>query len=435
MREVFSISWSLIRIPRLFFSIFLLPIILSLFIVVIQLVVVSLVLQAMSPSINTPEAHLERTDKKEGVMRQLLLGQSEPYESLTICRWQTVRTANNQIVEVPPEGEGCKPDRLDVAVIVDDPINADVSEFVKHIKGNAERLHVCSTCSPDLVIRQDGKGASLHAHSFVSALLIPLIYNNDEIKKVILDVNTAFEDIATTFGSIYVHLPGFEAPISIDAARTHAGLIVNTITVLLIALWLTIKAHRNVLDYFARNGALMPMVASVGSKTFYRSIWFLTLFRVAIFLVAAIPMTVLFAYTESAADMDQGLFTASSIPDFAWMVTLTTGLGLAALISSIGELQHRHYLFSFLYRYASLVICIVGAILWLFTLLGGGDFVLFLRSALASLPVIGLTPVLLSPVFRPSLSVLALHTFLSLGLMWGILRYNQRWFAAHLEEL
>ena len=58
-----------------------------------------------------------------------------------------------------------------------------------------------------------------------------------------------------------------------------------------------------------------------------------------------------------------------------------------------------------------------------------------LRNIATGLPVIGMTPVLVAPIFKPPYALLLAHIVLALGTTWWILKQNARWFAAHLEEL
>lgn len=108
---------------------------------------------------------------------------------------------------------------------------------------------------------------------------------------------------------------------------------------------------------------------------------------------------------------------------------------LAATIASISELRNRYSPLSFIYKYIPLVFCAIGAMVWGITLLESSPEAVSLRDTIAALPLVGMVPVLLAPIFVPSDNVLVLQSILSVAALVFAVRANTRWFGAHLEEL
>jgi hypothetical protein len=190
-----------------------------------------------------------------------------------------------------------------------------------------------------------------------------------------------------------------------------------------------------VLDYFARNGALLPMVAATGKHSFYDAIWLLTVFRVGAFLLAAVPATLL-VFTGLTEDQPiPSFFGEDRLFPYAWMVAIGLSFALATLIASIADLKHRHHFLSFLYLYLPIAVCAISAVGWGLTFLVDSPAFGYVRNIAAALPIVGMAPVLVSPLFQPSIWVLVAHALLTLGLIWLFLKRNAHWFAAHLEEL
>jgi len=206
-------------------------------------------------------------------------------------------------------------------------------------------------------------------------------------------------------------------------------------SLVIISLWLALKAHRKVLDYFARNGALLPMVAATGKGVFYAAIWILTLTRVAAFVCAAVPIT-FFGLTGLLSDRQLDQMIKINSPEFVlWVLALLASLSLATLIASIADLKHRHQFFSIGYRYVPLFFCLAGGFVWTGSFLFDGPFFGYFRALLSALPIVGAASILVAPVMQPQLSVLVVHLLLTSVLLVVALKRNARWFAAHLEEL
>ena len=118
-----------------------------------------------------------------------------------------------------------------------------------------------------------------------------------------------------------------------------------------------------------------------------------------------------------------------------WISAIISSLGAMSIIASIAELKHRHSLVSFLYKYIPVLCFAAGTMTWVFTLFSAAHSATFLQYFVSSLPLFGLSPIVLAPVFKVDPTVMALHTVVASFLVVILLRLNSRWFAAHLEEI
>jgi hypothetical protein len=430
LAKAITLSISLIRIPRLFFSILLFPILISLLIVFAQVVVTGLFIRSSTQSMSERTAKLSEASNKS-LVRQLIYGDAELRSPLKLCRW--LPPSGDNPYEIPPEG--CAPDRLDAAIHTDNPADFDPSAYMTLLGGNFDRLHICSKdCTPDIVIQPNGKKTESSVASSVALLLMQLTFYNTSVQEHMQQASTVFDDTMESFGTISLSLPGFELPVPFTGLKQRLIVLLNFAMLIIIALYLALKAHRNVLDYFARNGALLPMVAAAGSDTFYMSIWMITLFRVMVFLIAALPLLLVAAVNSGSTKYFDSLVGETSFFLF-WIVVLTLGVFLTTLISSIAELKRRHSFLTALYRYVPLLISFMGAFLWLATLLFDTESFLTIRSFVTAIPLVGLTPLLLAPLFRPGTWPMVIHGLSSFVLIVILLKANARWFSAHVEEL
>jgi len=429
MVRSFRIAAALLRIPHLALSLFAFPLILSLGIVVIQLLVTGAVVQLMT-STARPAPTTKIVESNTHPIRWLIYGSGELRGPLKVCRW----LAQDYGDEKPPSQE-CAPDRLDVALHVEDPASYDVTRFEKLFQGHIDRLHICRGCKPDVVItpRADGEITS-QAYSLFGLSILFLPYSNQDVVEQRTAVKEAYDDIQRSLGSISMHIPEISEAIGISSLKGTLPITSNIALLVVIALWLALKAHRKVLDYFSHNDVLLPLAAACGKQNFYSAIWILTLFRVGCFLGASIPL-MYFGLTDiitTNMTMDLSFSIARGL---AWIVALVSALGLATVVASIAELKHRHSLLSISYRFIPLLGAFLGAVAW------GASFIVPLHSCgvfrlvVSALPIVGIAPILVAPVTGLPYLPMMVHAVLAiLGLTW-LLRCNARWFAAHLEEV
>lgn len=429
MGRTLHIALALLRIPHLALSLFAFPLVLSLIIVCVQILVTGAVVQMVSSS-STAIAATSSSQTNFHIARWLMYGSGAARPPLTICRWNTDRG-----VERPPNSE-CNPDRLDVAIHVPNPESYDVATFARLFTGHTDRLHVCASCTPDVVITPEANGRTTSVASSVFGLTILFLpYSNKTVGDRRIALHSAIDEIQGALGSISMHIPEITDAVGISSLKGTVPIAANIALLVIIALWLALRAHRKVLDYFSRNDVLLPLAATCGRNTFYSAIWVLTLLRVGCFLCASVPLMYIGLADILSTNVKDVEFPLSLTASLVWLVALISTLSFATVIASIAELQHRHALLSVAYRFIPLTGAFLGALVWGLSFILPHSFVGTFRLVFSSLPIVGIAPILLAPITNLSWIPMTIHAALaSLALIW-VLRRNARWFAAHLEEV
>lgn len=423
------IAWSLVRIPHLAFSLFLFPLIIGLVIVGIQSFLTAMAITMAARDSKTTETNLSQP-QEESITRLLLFGDSIRRPDPIICRW----VVDQNDIESAPSKE-CLPDRLDIAIRTKTPLTFDPERYVRLFAGNVDRIHLCETCKPDVVIDPEAsRNGITHSYSVFGTLLaLSPLWNPDLNKQQIRAVKERTQ-VKKTLGTHLLHLPETPDGIRLMDMGTALPIAMNITLFVLVALWLALKAHRKVLDYFARNDVLLPIVAACGQGPFYGALWILTGCRVVSFLVSGIVLVVL-GFHEILAKGIGPLIAGGWSRGFLWLIALVTTLGLATLVASVAELKHRHSFMTSLLRYIPIAVALIGALSWSASLLIPGAAGSVLRTVISSVPVLGMVPVLVAPMIDMSTSILATHGTIALFACILIARSNSRWFAAHLDQL
>jgi len=424
------LAFAFVRVPRLFGSLFLFPLIISFVLLYVQLMVTGLLLKATKTNAATVRENLTKT-KNNSVVRRLIAGNGEEIGELEVCRW--IKNGTEEVL--PPH---CRRQPFDVGLIIPSLNEESISQYVKLLNGNFRRLHVCETtaCTTEVTIdlsRPDQPVTS--AKSIWGLLLLNLVELSPERIEQVVKLREHKDKLREQLGALYLYTPGYQDPLNVREMKKLVVVILNFILLVLVALWLALKAHRKVLDYFASSGALLPLVAASGKRTFYSAIWILTLFRVFIFLAGSLPISYFAIKDFTQGDPTQLFFHGELSWSLLWLFTLAMSLALATIIASIADLKHRHTLLSIGYRYVPLVVSLGGGLVWGLSFLVDHQYSEAIRKILASLPLAGMAPMLLAPLFTPQEEVLVINTLLTSVLLALALRSNTRWFAAHLEEL
>jgi len=429
------LAWSLVRIPHVTLSLFLFPTLASLVLVFIQLVGTGIVIRAMSADTRLVSTSLkDHTRNDVRTLRRLLYGSYAPRPALTVCRW--VADPASASGEAPPTPE-CYPDRLDVAIHTDDPASLNVDRYMKWFEGETDRIHVCRTCSPDVVIRTGSDGKRLTETRSIyglTVLYLGLTRKDDKIMEKRAEFIEILGDFQDAIGSTSMLIPEAGSYVQLSHSNPFFPFTINVVLLVLTSLWLALRAHRKVLEYFSQNGVLLPLVAATGKRAFYSAVWLLTIARVSCFLFAAVPMVYLGLKDIGGQDIFSLLQPHAAII-VLWCVVLVVTLGLLTTVASIADLKHRESVFSIMYRYLPFACAMLGALAWTASFIFASEAAADFRLILASFPVVGLMPLLIAPIIKLPLSVLILHGAISLVAVVIILRANSTWFAAHLEEV
>lgn len=427
MRRSVHLAWSLMRIRHLTFSLFLFPLVCGVILVLAQLITTGLFVKSITPEVFDTAVS---ESKDDNLVRFLLYGSGEKRPPMIVCRW--VPHPKDPSKEIPPHG-GCRADSLDVGINVADPDSFVVDQYVEIFQGQIDRLHVCRHCRPQVVITvgDDGKSSTFVGSMYGLAVISLAFLPKEEIREGSLE---HFKVITENMGDFLFFMPDAAGLVLLSSKNGALMFTANIVPLVIIALWLAVRAHRKVLDYFSSNNVLLPLVAATGKRTFYSALWILTVARVACFLAASLPLI----YFGLTAIGGEGIFDSLKEHPaliMTWMVAIVAAAGLATIVTSVADLKHRQEWYSILYRYVPLVLALIGSSVW------GATFILptavmgVVRSVVLALPVVGLGPLCLAPITLPALPFVLVHAVMSVVLIVVILRRNARWFGAHLEEV
>lgn len=432
--KALQLAVSLLLVPRLFASLILFPLLLSLLLVAAQLLVTRVALKSWETDLTSAD-HPAAETKQSSIVRLILYGNSDPRPDVIICRWMKRPLSNGGSIEVPPSKE-CAPDRLDAALHVSDPALFDSSQYREILNGSFERIHICeSTCTPDVIIFPEAVPNRTDVHSFWGWALLYESRLSATARQDFVDKLQEIRSAQGLIGNQFLFVEGMRGAVSLRSLVYSVAMVLNLALLVLAALWLALKAHRKVLDYFSYSGVLLPLVAATGKETFYSALWMLTLARVAAFLAAAAPITI-YSILDALPDDATPLFGGIERSELAlWLIALCVSFGFATLIASIAELKQRHALLSFSYKFVPLLVSTAGAAIWGFTFVMSGSLAETMRDVIAALPLVGMAPILVAPILKPKITIFVLHTLLTLIALVVAARINARWFAAHLEEI
>ncbi len=424
------LAFSFIRVPKLFVSLLFWPMVMGVLLALGQAVMSSAYMGLVTESPQDFEKRFYKETSEHKWLRTTLYGSPDLLPAIEVCRWSTI----NGVEQAP--GEGCLLEATDVVVRTDNPESFNASEFETFFTGTTRRLHLCRTCSSNIVIQEssDGRTSDVFGLHALGVYILTDSEVNNRMGEHYVAAKSELNKLRDIGGTILLHPAGSEQSINITQASKIMVLILNTAAITIIVLWLSLKGHRKVLQYFARNGALLPLVAACGKNTFYAALWIITLLRVALFLLAVIPATVV-VYSRAVPQETLDIFIKSG-PEFVlWVTGIVASLSCLAIIASIAELKQRHSWVSFLYRYVPIALCFFGSIVWLIALFTEGPVAKIVQNVIAAIPVIGISPMIISPLFTVNVNIIAVHCVLAGVMVVVLMRHNSQWFAAHLEEI
>lgn len=421
----FSLAFALLKIRRLFISLLLVPVLFGLSIVVIQ-AIGSIAYIGLVNERSKEYGERITTGGASEFLRKFLFGTEAAPQEVKICRWTSTG----------PQDESCKPKPIDIILQVDRPSDFDAAPFVATFQGATQRLHLCNRCDGEFRISVGSDGTRTRITSFRGLAVLMLADSERfiQLSRYLVEAHAERERIDDLQGDVEFSPPGLTSPIIFSDARNVMVLTLNASLTAAIILWLALRSHRKVLDYFAKNDVLLPLIASCGKRIVYHSLWVLTLARVIVFVVGAIvPLAIVMAALQKTTS--QLLVSVSFLSLFCWGLTVLVGLSALGTMVSIGELKQRYPLASLIHKVFPFFLWVMGSILWFIAILEGGREWEIIAAIITSLPIAGLTPILIAPMGSFSPGMLAAHAVLACILTWFALRYNARWFGAHVEEV
>ena len=94
----------------------------------------------------------------------------------------------------------------------------------------------------------------------------------------------------------------------------------------------------------------------------------------------------------------------------------------------------RQYL-GFMYQYLPLILCLTGLFLWGVAIFSPTPYSFEFSRIVLATPILGLGPLLISPIVTPDIYIIMIHLFLSLIFIIRLRDLNSDWFASHLGQL
>lgn len=427
--KAIRLAFSFIRVPGLFASLLMWPLVLGVFAGIGQVAISGIYIHFVTQSSAEYKAQVEEENQVDALIRRWVYGSDKKLDSPIICRWHN---------GVQPADPSCSLHPFDVVIRSADPDSFAVEDYKAYYNGAIQRIHICQNCSSNIQIEgapaPEGKKPKTIITS-LKALAVMLNVESErgrDLDEHFVSARTDLDKIKQMRGEMVLVPAGFVGSVDITETAKTMLLIINISFLILIGTWISLKAHRRVLDYFARNDALLPLVAACGKRDFYLALWWITLMRVAAFLFAVVPATY-YVYSELIPGETLKQLIGNPFDFVLWVLTITISLTALTLIASISELRHRTSWVSFLYKYAPFIVWLIGSVLWgIFIFVNGTTAY---QNIIASIPVFGLSAIILSPIIKANQTVILAHALLSMLLALVIIRLNSRWFAAHLEEL
>lgn len=416
------LALSLLLIPRLAARLILLPILIALLALALQLWLVNLAPKNVVPVQRIGEVNLAR---------ELVYQSSAPRAEIVICKW----ISKDQGIEFPP-GRACLVGPRDVSFIGIDIENGDNRKFadpafIERLNGNFDKIHFCkSDCAngAGITVSGDFNNPEVRVEGFSNLLLL-----SDSISARTDTIHQAF----TLAGRKLLNLPGLDSPIVLTGLERQIARLLSLVMLIICCVWLSLRAHRRVLEYFASGGSLLPLAASVGPKKLYSALWVISGIRLFAFFAVTAPMIV--ALVVSGMMPIAGLNHTPGSPyanvglGAVWFGAVTASLVLTTLCASIADLKRR-FVTAVMWRILPLAAVGFGAMVWLLTLAEATSSGVVLRNFIVATPLIGLAPLVASSIIQPPSYLIGIHAVLAtLSALW-VARRNARWFGSNLEE-
>lgn len=407
-----NIAWCFLSVPRIASSLLLAPLILGLFVTGSSLVLSFAVRTAPNSETVEPGRRVPRNPVKG------LLGVRAPKE-LSVCYHSE---------------ESCQVDRLDIVARPDVLEQVSLAQLRDDFDGDFRRLHVCTNCDSEIeLVHRNGKLAVLLKSLHAVMMWESGAFHRLQKQKAQLHEQSGNDDFEVFEAGQFWLFGGKNLPFNASHLGLAAVWILNISLSCLVLAWLGIKSHGRVINYFARNDALQPLIVSLGLKEFYGSIWILTLARVAVFggfyLVAMYQARWVMGFSA----FYETVFRGDILFLVGWLFVLFLQFTTIAMLVSLAEIS-RDTRATISLVYFPLLTILIGLFVWLGTLTVDSLQLAALREFLLAMPLVSLMPHFLTPIFPCETWVLVMNIFASLIFLLVITRRNTMVFgySAHL---
>ena len=144
------LALSLIRVPKLFITLLLWPLVIGVGLAATQVVFTASFVQLLDEDTTKFQERINRPDPEDAWLRSHIYGRTEPFPALKVCRWKLEQSTGTQL-EVPPE-DGCAITPNEVAIHVEDPEAFNSSLYEQFFTGTIAKLHICRNCKTDVIL-------------------------------------------------------------------------------------------------------------------------------------------------------------------------------------------------------------------------------------------------------------------------------------------
>ena len=430
----FRLALTFLSIPRLFLTLIFWPLFLGIVFATLQVSFSSFYISATERSPEQYRKDLLNDSMSNAFVLQTVL----PDQVIPATPRMCLRPSAGIVGTIPRSAEtDCTIADYDLVIRTNSFSEPSISYWSRIFSGIVAQIHICSDCSSHLTIDTTTTPTSTLLQDYKALVLFSTAKqaSNYQARIESLNAKQLIDDFKLYAGNVIFTPANQNGQIPLSNVNTLIVLLFNTATIILTTLWLLLRSHRKVLDYFAKNGALLPLVAACGKQSFYQSLWVITITRVLAFLLSCVPTTILvYRSIVDETSLNSFIFNDGGL-FILWLMAVSLGMGTLTIIASIADLKERHSTLSPWFRLTPLIACILGLVLWGYSLLFSAPWLYCAQRIIVATPVLGILPIMFAPLVSTNEWLLFVHIWLSTIITLALLKINARWFAAHLEEL
>jgi len=220
MREGFRLALAFVRVPGLFYTLLIWPLAIGLGVALGQGALSVAYLKKVNTSTDDVTERIAEKENHLTWIRRIVSGQSEPFETTTICRWTDVLVQSGL-------GEDCSLEPHDLVIRSSAPEKHPIDEFQSNFNGVVPRIHICESCFSNFTIIPDEKRFDLFTFKALGLYFLKEENNIRDRKSYILDFLGEVEREEKLEGDIRLKLPALKDPIDLGKASDRAIFIVN----------------------------------------------------------------------------------------------------------------------------------------------------------------------------------------------------------------
>ena len=198
------VAVSLLRVRRLFFSLFLGPVLLGLIIVLVQTAATVILIDLSNEDSEQFGERMSSSTESE-ILRGYVFGSGEIPDQPRICN------------EIDAANE-CPLKESDIVVHNQSNRVIDIKEFQETFRGAAQRIHFCKDCTSDFILTVGESNTETRIFS-LSGLAVLFLADNRrlvELRHHLTEAKSEKERAEKVQGNIKFHPPGLESPLAFE---------------------------------------------------------------------------------------------------------------------------------------------------------------------------------------------------------------------------